>query len=172
MYTKVKSCVRSKNGLTNFLSYKRVVRQGCLLSPLLFSLYINDLAQCLENEGAESVELWDIRLCAMLYADDLVLLAETEQDLNLQMQVLGNYTVKWNMEINSSETKVMIFNDPRKRKEGDIFCRINEHNIHISKSYKYLGVILNNKHSFKDHVDMIVDKANKCLFSLIKKNKE
>ena len=37
---------------------------------------------------------------------------------------------------------------------------------------KYLGVILNNKHSFKDIVDMIVDKANKCLFSLIKKSKE
>ena len=54
----------------------------------------------------------------MLYADDLVLLAETEQDLNLQMQVLGNYTVKWNMEINSSKTKVMIFNDPRKRKKA------------------------------------------------------
>ena len=57
------------------------------------------------------------------------------------------------MEINSSKTKVMIFNDPRKRKEGDIFGKINEHNIHISKSYKYLGVILNNKHSFKDHVE-------------------
>ena len=172
MYAKVKSCLRSKNGLTSFFNYKRGVRQGCLLSPLLFSLYINDLEQCLENKGAEGVELWDIRLCAMLYADDLVLLAETEQDLNLQMQVIGNYTVKWNMDINSSKTKVMIFNDPRKRKEGDIFGRINEHNIHISKSYKYLGVILNNKHSFKDHVDMFVDKANKCLFSLIKKSNE
>ena len=159
MYTKVKSCVRCPG-------------QGCLLSPLLFSLCINNLVQCLENEDAEGVELWDIRLCAMLYADDLVLLAETEQDLNLQMQILGNYTVRWNMEINSSETKVMIFNDPRRRKEGDIFGRINEHKRHISKSYKYLGVILNNKHSFKDHVDMIVDKANKCLFSLIKKSKE
>ena len=66
--------------------------------------------------------------------------------------------------INSSKTKVMIFNDPKKRKEGDIF----EHNIHISKSYKYLGIILNNKYSF----NMIVEKANKCNFSLMEKSKE
>ena len=76
------------------------MRQGCLLSPLLFSSYINDLAQCLDNEGAEGVELYDIRVCALLYADDLILLAENESDLKLQMQVLGNYTTKWNMEIN------------------------------------------------------------------------
>ena len=74
----------STNCTTDFFNYKRGVRQGCLLSSLLFSLYINDLEQCLANEGAEGVELWDIRLCAMLYADDLVLLAETEQDLNLK----------------------------------------------------------------------------------------
>ena len=50
------------------------MREGCLLSPLLFSLYINDLVQCLDDEGAEGVELYmyDIRLCALLYADDLI----------------------------------------------------------------------------------------------------
>ena len=85
MYAKVKSCVRSKNGLTNFFNYCRGVRQGCLLSPLLFSLHNNDLVTYLENEGVAGVELWDIRLFAMLYADDLILIAESEHDLKLQM---------------------------------------------------------------------------------------
>ena len=36
MYEKVKSCIRSKNGLTNFFNHRRGVRQGCLLSPFCF----------------------------------------------------------------------------------------------------------------------------------------
>ena len=66
----------------------------------------------------------------------------------------------------------MVFNDPEKRKEGDIFDKINNHDIHITNSYKYVEVIVNIKHSFKNHTDMIIDKANKCLFSLLKKSKE
>ena len=121
MYVEVKSCVCSKNGLTNFFNYCRSVRQGCLLSPLLFSLYINDLVTYLENEGVAGVELWDIRLCAMLYADDLTLIAESKHDLKLQMKTLGNYTNRWDMEINSSKAKVMVFNDPKKEERRGYF---------------------------------------------------
>ena len=88
------------------------------------------------------------------------------------MDTLGNYTTKWSMEINPSKTKIMIFNDPMKRKENEIFHSVNNQIIRITKSYKYLGIILNNKHSYKAHVDIIVDKANKCLFTFITKNEE
>ena len=90
MYEKLKSCVRPRTGLTELFQYTRRVRQGCLLSPPLFSLYLNDLLDYLENKGAEDVELWELRLCDLLYADDLILLAENENDLKKQMQRIGN----------------------------------------------------------------------------------
>ena len=40
----------------------------------------------------------------------------------------------------------------------------------MTNSNKYSGVLINNKHSYKGHTDMIVEKANNCLFSLLKKN--
>ena len=43
LYDQVKSCVRGNDSLTDIFPYNRGVRQGCLLSPVLFALYLNDL---------------------------------------------------------------------------------------------------------------------------------
>ena len=91
--------------------------------------------------------------------------------MKIQMDTPGNYTKKWNMEISHKKAKVMIFTDPRGN-EKDVFWSINGRDIEFTKSYKYLGVILNTKHSYKAHVDMIVEKAYKCLLSVIKKSRE
>ena len=57
----------------------------------------------------------------MLYADDLILLFENENDLKLQKVSLGNYVTKWKMEINSGKSKAMIFNDMKKGKRRIYF---------------------------------------------------
>ena len=43
MYSQVKSCVRAGDSLTKAFDFKRGVRQGCLHSPMLFALFMNDL---------------------------------------------------------------------------------------------------------------------------------
>ena len=108
MYSKVKSCVRSNNGLTELFLFKRGLRQGFLLSPLLFALFLNDLNDFL-LEKAEGITLWDTRLCAMLYADDLILIAESRDDLQAQMDRLGIYVDKIKMDTNEKKTKVFVF---------------------------------------------------------------
>ena len=98
MHAKVKSCVRSDDGLTKLFAYKRRLCQGCFLCHLLFALFLNDLNNFLLN-GAEGIMLWDTCLCAMLYADDLILIAESSVDLQAQMDLLGIYANNLKMEI-------------------------------------------------------------------------
>ena len=83
MYAEVISCVRSNEGLTEFFPYRKGLRQGCLLSRLLFTLFLNDLNTFLLKEES-GIAIWDIQVCAMLYTDDLIVLADSEDDLQHQ----------------------------------------------------------------------------------------
>ncbi len=85
VYENKLSCQRLNGKLTPWLQSTTGVRQGDVLSPTFFSIYINDLA-----EGVKSLNLGvpfdSEQLNILLYADDIVILAETEE--NLQRQIL------------------------------------------------------------------------------------
>ena len=120
--------------------------------------------------GANGITLWDILL--LLYSDDLVLIAKSEEDLKLHMRILGLYSVGSEMEINPKKTKVMIFNVKSKTPENAVFGLIGNHEIKTTNHYKYLGVTINNKGSLNEHVLNMVDKAQKYSYALLAKNRE
>ena len=51
------------------------------------------------------------RLCGLMFADDLVLLAESSQDLQAGLNALQDFCSKWALSVNYNKTKVMIFGD-------------------------------------------------------------
>ena len=110
-----------------------------------FPLFLNDLQSYLLEGGVNGITLWDIKIFSLLYADDLVLVAESEEDLKLQMRILGSYSDKFEMEINAKKTKVMIFNVKSKTSENAIFGLIGNHVNKTTNHYKYLDVTINNK---------------------------
>ena len=58
MYQNIKSCVSQNSALSEVFLSEIGVRQGENLSPLLFSIYLNDLQSFLENNGSAGVELF------------------------------------------------------------------------------------------------------------------
>ena len=92
---------------------------------------------------AKGINLWDQSICSMFYADDLIFLAESASDLQIQMDLLSENAKKWNLEINISKTKVLVFN--KSNKTSGITWSIDNEILEEVDSYTYLGVIFHKK---------------------------
>ena len=75
------SYVRVNNYYTDWFDVSAGLRQGCPLSPILFNLYINDFTSTIKALDKGVFIGREEKISILLYADDVVLLAETETDL-------------------------------------------------------------------------------------------
>jgi hypothetical protein len=102
MYAAVRSVVLVGVSMSEVIEQFVGLRQGCILSPSLFSLFIADLPQYLRNlEGGQGVlecnevMLHDTVVHVLMYADDLVLVARTPEALQRLLDRLREYCAIW-----------------------------------------------------------------------------
>lgn len=148
VYKESVSAVWGGDELSDCFSTKSGVKQGCLLSPLLFALYLNDLHDFLGG----GISLNDLNIRLLMYADDIVILADDVNVMTGMIRNLEKYCKLWNLEVNLAKSEIMIF-----RKGGRIARSenwiLNGENIKIVSEYKYLGVILTPKMNFRKQVE-------------------
>ena len=111
--------MKLEDGLTKMFYANQGVKQGCILSPLLFNIFLADLSSQLDGEECNPLKLHESELIScIIWADDIVLLSETEEGLQCMLNHLSEYTKENGMSINTEKTKGMNFN-----KSGKFFGR-------------------------------------------------
>ena len=166
MYREVLFAVKFQDGVTDFFNSKIGVKQGCISSPTLFSLYINDLST-LFDATCDPVNLNDTRLSCLLYADDLVLISQSGVGLQSCLDKLSDYCDLWNLTVNINKTKVMIFNKAGRKITNDIFI-FKESQIEHCMECKYLGILFKPLGIFTSAINLLCKKASKAMFCIRK----
>ena len=132
--------VRIDDRLGEEFAVTKGLRQGCVLSPLLFSLYINSLVSELKSRDC-GILCGGRMVSSLLFADDTALLAENAEDMKRSLQCLQAWCEKWFVEINAEKSAMM-----HMRKRGADGCsdtfNIGENEIPFVSTYKYLGCVV------------------------------
>ena len=81
MHNQVKACVRGCNSYSDFFELAIGLKQGEVIPPLLFSLFIEDFELFLQNDPNCGLKKDDVTFILMLFADDMVIVANNVQDL-------------------------------------------------------------------------------------------
>lgn len=171
LYQNIKSCVTLNGSNSAFFESFIGLRQGENLSPILFSIFLNDLETYLQSNDNPGVEIeccnediyFFTKLIVLLYADDTVLIADSPENLQKCIDDFVTYCQTWKLKINYDKTKIVIFGS---RKVDNYVFKMEENDIEIVKSYKYLGVPMTNNGSFLNARKCVYEKANKAMHLL------
>lgn len=135
------------------------LKQGCILSPIFFILFIEDLIQILPG----GVQIGNILIKLLLYADDIIFLAETPESLQFMINRLAEYCKKWNLIINLEKSKVVVFKSKRGRLSKSEKWFYNRQQIEVVNEYRYLGIIFNTTCNMTTHLQNKYNMAVKAL---------
>lgn len=159
--------VRIQNSISTTCENQLGLPQGSALAPILFSLYINDLP------GS-----FPFNVQCQMYADDAVIYVHAKnkdqaaQELSSAMNNVSDWLHKSQLILNVSKTVCMYFTKKTGIDTVDPDMMIHGTKIKTVQTFKYLGIIVDSKLNFKQHVKKVANtmKFNLSNFKFIRDN--
>ena len=139
MYSSVKSFIRYKHATSDFINTYIGVKQGDPLSSILCLFFLNDILRSINCNLDGIMNLEELQIFLLLFADDGVLFSQSPQTLQSMLNDVHLYCETWGLRLNVTKTKIMIF---EKGRHTAYNFHINNQLIEIVSSFKYLGVYL------------------------------
>ena len=174
MYSKLSSCVQSYNGsISEHFTCSVGTRQGCMISPLLFILYIDELVKQAYKKNCKGIYIDEhhTNISMLLYADDLVIMGDRIGHIQCLLDNLSLYCSKWGLSVNMEKTKFMVFRNGGIVKSNEkVYFYGNK--IEQSSYYKYLGLLISSRLSWSPAQRTLSQQAEKAMNYIYKVNYE
>ena len=137
IYRNTKVRIKFNDGIPELIHINKGARQGCGFSPVLFNIYINKIIQEFKIAIKKGIQLNNKKLIkTILYADDQILMATSEDDLQTVTYHLNLIARKYKMTISSTKTKSMAMWGNHIQRVKIV---INHNIIEQVTDFKYLG---------------------------------
>ena len=111
----------------------------------------------------EELELFSKLVC-LLYADDTIILAESPDELQVALNAVQGYCNTWNLTVNASKTKIMIYFQREIRNIPNF--TYGHEKVDVVYDFVYLGVQFNYNGTFKKAISKQVMQARKALYTV------
>ena len=139
-----KNKVRINKEVTNEFWTSTGVRQGCPLSPALFNVYVFDLEETMKEGQLGGIVVGNSKIWTLSYADDIALIAKSEEELKYMMKRFEKYLKKKELLLSPGKSKVLVFEKGKGKKKMRKWSWGKE-SVEEVKEIKYLGYILQKK---------------------------
>ncbi len=117
MYENVSCSVSLNSLMTERFDVELGVKQGCVLSPTLFCIFVNDIGGEIKDLKAV-IDTDGYNLSILLFSDDIALIVDSPQDLQAMLDTVTDWCQMWRLSINVEKTNGVYFRTPGKLKHS------------------------------------------------------
>ena len=156
-YCRPEVCVRVNGKQSKPFHVGVGLRQGCVLSPLLFIVYINWIEKF--SQADECATIGNCKISRLLFADDLVLLSSTESGLHRALNSFADACNTAGMKISTTKTEVLHLS----RNPDQCVLQVNGATLKQVEKFKYLGVAFTSDGRQDEELDTRIGKASAAM---------
>jgi hypothetical protein len=140
LYMRQEAVIRIDEGESEPGVIGRGVRQGCPLSPLLFSIYAEMMMKEAMEDMEEGVKVGGEYLRDVKFADDQAIVSSTELGLQRLINALQTTASRYDMKINVKKTKTLLVS--KQKTGGKVDITIYDQKVEQVTKFKYLGALI------------------------------